>query len=65
MTDRERVVALIAMIGGLSAYRIAQLLDMDPATVSSFLKRMVDKGVLRRVPKSGPKGGFTYYAVKE
>lgn len=62
MTDQARVIAFVTAAGGWSAYQISKHLDLDPSTVSSFLKRMVDKGTLRRAAKRGPKGGYVYYA---
>ena len=60
LTPRQRILTLLKRRPGLSAYQIADRLDLDIASVSSDVKRLTDKGVLTRVAGAGPRGGFTY-----
>lgn len=63
MTQTTRLLKYVRTHGGYSAYQIAGRLKLDPASVASLLKKLVDRGLLVRVNHIGPKYGYGYYAA--
>lgn len=57
----DRLTEAVERQPGLTAYQLATRLSLDPATVSSVLKRLSDDGRVYRVDDQGPRGGFIYY----
>ena len=63
LTHKEMLVAAVKRRPGQSAYELSLRLGLKSPDVSSTLKRMCDKGQLRRVDGDGPNGGFGYYPL--
>jgi len=63
-TFREEMLRLIRMRPGLSAFQIAEILEGRASDVSSACLKLTKKGMLRREPGQGPRGGFGYFFVE-
>jgi hypothetical protein len=60
-TIRQRTLTYVKRFPGRSATHIANVLHLNPASVSSVLVTMVNEGVLRRKDGLGPRGGYGYF----
>lgn len=61
MTQQDKILIHLRHYPGLSAYQIADDIEADYASVSSLLKRLCDRLILRREPNLGPRKGYGYF----